>query len=271
MTPRGDADSPPLVDSHCHLGDPRYDEDREETIARARAAGVGAIVCVGAIGPMATNEHALELARSTPEIVVAIGIHPHDVAAATDMDYVQLRALCAADHVAAVGETGLDYHYNHSPPDVQRTHFRRTVQLARDVERPIVVHCREAFSDTRTILDEEGARAVGGVIHCFTGGPREARIFVDLGFYISVSGIVTFKNADEVRAAAAMIPDDRLLIETDGPYLAPVPHRGRRNEPAYVRHVAETVATLRGVSLDRIAQLTSGNAARLFGLRTVSA
>lgn len=263
--------SPPLVDSHCHLGDPQYDTDREEAIARAVANGVGAIVCIGATGAMETNEAALAVARGLPEIVAAVGVHPHDAVHASDTDYDRLHAMCASDTVVAVGETGLDYHYDHSPPEAQRKHFRRTIHLARHVNLPIVVHCRDAFIDTATILREEGANVVGGVVHCFTGGPDDARRFLDLGFHIGLSGIVTFKNAAEVRAAARMIPDDRLLVETDGPYLAPVPHRGRRNEPAYVRHVAETVASLRGVPLERLAGATSANAARLFRLHTIHA
>lgn len=260
-----------LVDSHCHLGDSRYDTDREETIARAVANGVGAIVCIGATGAMETNEAALAVARPAPEIVVAVGVHPHDVAEATDTHYERLQAMCTATTVVALGETGLDFHYNHSPPSVQREHFRRAIQLARRVQLPLVVHCRDAFVDTATILREEGASVVGGVIHCFTGGVDDARRFLELDFHIGVSGIVTFKNSDEVRAATRMIPDDRLLVETDAPYLAPAPHRGRRNEPAYVRRVAEAVASVRGVSLDSLARVTSANAARLFRLRSIQA
>jgi len=258
-------DSVILVDTHCHLADPRYDEDREAIIARAVASGVHAMVCIGAGGPAATNEVAFIIARDEPAIVVAVGIHPHDVAGATEADYDQLRILCASHFVVAVGETGLDYHYSHSPPDVQREHFRRAVQFAREVERPLVVHSREAFADTFAILQEEGAAAVGGVIHCFTGGPEEARPFLDLGFHIGFSGLVTFRKADDVRAAARIIPEGQLLLETDSPYLAPVPHRGRRNEPGYIRYVAETIAGVRGASLEAVAQATSANASRLFG------
>ncbi len=259
-----------LVDSHCHLGDPRFAPDREATIARATAAGVRAIVCVGATGPMATNEAAVALVRRQgPEIVAVVGIHPHDAAGATDADYDRLRALCADPGVVAVGETGLDFHYNHSPPAAQREHFRRTVHLAREVARPLVVHCREAFAETAAILRDEGAAAGGGVIHCFTGGPDDARAFLDLGFHLSFSGVITFRNAEPVRHAARMAPADRLLVETDSPYLAPVPHRGRRNEPALVRHVVETLATVRGTTPEETGCLTAANTARLFGLRSV--
>jgi TatD DNase family protein len=260
-----------LVDSHCHLADGRYDEDREEVVARARAGGVRAIVSIGAMGSMASNAAALATARTSPEIVVVVGIHPHDVDNASEDDYAELGALYASGSIAAVGETGLDFHYMHSPPETQREHFRRAIRQAREFHLPLVVHCRTAFDDCATILREEDARAVGGVIHCFTGGVDEARRFLDLGFHISLSGIVTFRNAADVRAAARVVPDERLLIETDAPYLAPVPHRGRRNEPAYVRHVAETVAELRGVSLDALARSTSANAARVFGLKTIVA
>jgi TatD DNase family protein len=271
-TPGTAADGPVLVDSHCHLGDPRFAPDREATIARAAAAGVRAIVCVGATGSMATNEAAVALVRrEDPEIVAAVGIHPHDVAGATDADYARLRGLCAAPGVVAVGETGLDFHYLHSPAAAQREHLRRTVRLAREVGRPLVVHCREAFAETAAILRDEDAGATGGVIHCFTGGPDDARVFLDLGFHLSFSGVITFRNAGPVREAAAMAPAERLLVETDGPYLAPVPHRGRRNEPAFVGHVVETLASLRGATPGEMGRRTAANAARLFGLRTVRA
>jgi TatD DNase family protein len=217
---------------------------------------------------METNEAAVRITRSDPVIVGAVGIHPHDTAGASAEDHRRLRALCAVESVVAVGETGLDYHYHHSPPAVQQEQFRHTVRLARDVGLPVIVHCRDAFDDAVAILREEGADAIGGVIHCFTGTARDARLFLDLGLYISFSGIVTFRNAEAVRDAARTVPDDRLLIETDGPYLAPVPHRGRRNEPAFVRHVAECVATVRGVGSDALGILTSRNAARLFRLET---
>jgi len=264
------SDSLALVDTHCHLADPRYDEDREATIERAVASGVRGIVCIGAGGPVATNEFAFTIARDDPAIVVTVGIHPHDVEGVSEADYDQLRTLCASHFVVAIGETGLDYHYNYSAPDVQREHFRRAVQFAREVERPLVVHSREAFADTLAILRDEGAAAVGGVIHCFTGGPEEARPFLDLGFHIGLSGVVTFNKADDVRAAARMIPDAQLLLETDSPYLAPVPHRGKRNEPGYVRYVGETVAALRDVSLEALALKTSENAARLFRLGSLA-
>jgi TatD DNase family protein len=259
-----------FVDSHCHLADSQYDEDREETIARAAAAGIRTIVCIGAGGPMTTNEAALALARDEPEIVVAVGIHPHDVVSATDASYDQLRCMCASQVVVAIGETGLDFHYNHSPPDVQRAHFRRAVRLAQEVGRPLVIHSRAAFADTLMILREEEASKVGGVIHCFTGGTDEAHAFLDLGFYIGLSGVVTFKNAEDLRAAARMIPMDRMLIETDGPYLAPVPHRGRRNEPSYVRRVAEAVAAARGLPIEAVARCTTENARRFFRLRSMN-
>jgi TatD DNase family protein len=258
------AGAPAFVDSHCHLADPRYDADRDAVIARAVAHGVRGIVCVGATGSMATNEAALAVARATPGIGAALGIHPHDTAKAEERDYERLLALCGEEGVVAIGETGLDFHYRHSPPQAQREHFRRTLGLARTLGLPVIVHCREAFDDAAAILREEGADLVGGVIHCFTGTARDAGRFLDLGFHISFSGILTFKGADATRAAARTVPDDRLLIETDGPYLAPIPHRGQRNEPAFVVKVAECLAALRDVPLDSVARLTSANAARLF-------
>jgi TatD DNase family protein len=260
--------APALVDSHCHVAEPEFDADRAAVLARAAAAGVTAIVCVGATGPVASNEAALRLAgfHAGVRVAVAVGIHPHHARTADDAALATLARMARAPGVVAVGETGLDYHYDHSPRDAQQAAFARTVALARDVRLPLVVHVREAHADAAAILAAEGADAVGGVVHCFTGTRAESRPYLDLGFHVSVAGIVTFRNADALRDAVRGVPGDRLLIETDAPYLAPVPHRGRRNEPAHVRAVAEAVAAARGEPLAAVAEATTANAARLFGL-----
>jgi TatD DNase family protein len=257
-----------LVDSHCHVAEPEFDADRDAVLARAAAAGVTTLVCVGATGPVASNAGAVALAgrHGAVRVVAAVGIHPHHASSGDDAAFVRLEALAAAPGVVAVGETGLDFHYDFSPRDAQRAAFARTIDVARRRRRPLVVHVREAQAEAADILRREGAADVGGVIHCFTGNADDARRYLDLGFHISVSGIVTFRNAGTIRDAVAAIPHDRLLIETDAPYLAPVPHRGKRNEPAWVVHVAEAVAAVWDVPLADVAAATSTNAGRLFAL-----
>ena len=257
-----------LVDSHCHLAEPDFDADRDAVLQRAVAAGVTGLVCVGATGAVESNFPAVALAgRPAPvSIVATVGIHPHDASTADDAAFETLARLATTPGVVAVGETGLDFHYDRSPRPAQRTAFARTVALARAIRRPLVVHVREAHAEAAAILRAEGAAAVGGVIHCFTGERDDVGPYLDLGFSISVAGIVTFKNADALRDAVRAVPLDRLLVETDAPYLAPVPHRGRRNEPAHVRLVAEMVATVRGEPFAVVAEATAANARRLFSL-----
>ena len=257
-----------LVDSHCHVGEPKFDADRDAVLARAAAAGVATIVCVGATGPVASNAPALALAgnRGGVRVAVAVGIHPHHASTADDAALATLADQARSPGVVAVGETGLDYYYDHSPRDAQRAAFARTIALAREIGLPLVVHVRDAHAEAADILAREGARSVGGVIHCFTGTKDDVRPYLDIGFHVSVAGIVTFRNADPLREAVRHVPLDRLMVETDSPYLAPVPHRGRRNEPAHVRQVAEGVAQARNESLAKIAEATSENALRLFRL-----
>jgi TatD DNase family protein len=262
------SDAGALVDSHCHVAEPEFDADREAVLERAAAAGVGAVVCVGATGTVERNAPAIALAgRRTPVGVVAtVGIHPHEARSADDAAFALLERLARSPGVVAVGETGLDFHYDHSPRPAQRAAFGRTIALARGLGMPLVVHVREAHAEAVEILRAEGAAAVGGVIHCFTGDTADVRPYLDLGFHVSVAGIVTFRNAESLREAVRRVPLDRLLVETDAPYLAPVPHRGRRNEPAHVRLVAEAVAVVRGEPFAVVAEATSVNARRLFGL-----
>ena len=257
-----------LIDTHTHLDDTRYDADREAMIERARQAGVETFITIGC--DLATSRAAVELAERHPFIYASIGVHPHEVRHIGDDWYDELRRLARHPKVVAYGEIGLDYHYNHSPPKLQRDRFREQVLLARECRLPVIIHTREAQEDTIAILREEQAADVGGVFHCFTGDAKLAKDGLDLGFYLSFSGVVTFQNAATLREIAKTVPTDRLLIETDCPYLTPAPHRGKRNEPAYVKLVAETLASVRSgasaVSADDVARVTAANARRLFRL-----
>jgi len=257
---------PALIDTHCHL-DPQYFPDGPAAVlARAEAAGVSGFVVVGVGSDLAPARAAVALAKQElHRITAAVGVHPHDATSLTDITYAELASLAADPNVAAVGEIGLDYHYDHSPREVQRAAFARLVALARTIRKPIVIHTREAAGDTLDILASEGARDVGGVIHCFSEDRAFAERALDLGFDLSFSGIVTFKTAKSVHDVAAWAPIDRILVETDSPYLAPVPLRGKPCEPAYVAHTAARVAELRKIPLEELAQRTTENAERRFG------
>jgi len=256
-----------VIDTHCHL-DPKYASKGQpspaESLARARSVGVVGFVVVG-VGERADEaRHAVSLAKSEHDVVAAVGVHPHDAKAVDDALFDEIAALCKEERVAAVGEIGLDFHYDWSPRDVQRAVFRRFAQLARALNKPIVIHTREAGQEVLEILEQEGARDVGGVIHCFSEDVPFARRALDLGFDLSFSGIVTFKTAKAVQEAAVFCPRDRLLVETDAPYLAPVPFRGKTCEPAMVVHTARFVAQLRNESEALLAEVTSANARRRF-------
>jgi TatD DNase family protein len=254
-----------IVDTHCHLDPQYFPAGPDEVLARARAAGVHGFVVVGVGQDLAPARAAVALAKRMPERVgAAVGIHPHDATTLTDRSFAELSALAHEPEVAAVGEIGLDYHYDHSPRDVQRAAFARLVGLARALKKPIVVHTREAPADTIDILRAEGANEVGGVIHCFSEDRAFAQKALDLGFDVSFSGIVTFKNAAAIHEVAAWAPLDRIVVETDSPYLAPVPLRGKPCEPSYVIHTARRVAELRGMPLEALAEATTKNAERLF-------
>lgn len=255
-----------LIDAHCHVHDRAFRDDFDAVLRRAEEAGVSALVCVGATDGMAGARAAVALAEAHPQIFATVGVHPHDVGAMTEDDWAELRRLAQHPRVHAVGETGLDFYYNHSTPDAQRAAFRRFVALAREVKKPLVVHIRDAHAESAAILREEGVRDVGGQIHCFTGTVEDARVYLEMDLFISFTGIVTFKTADVLRAAARIVPRERLLVETDCPYLAPVPMRGKRNEPAYVRLVAEYLAELRGEARADLFAQTTANARALFRL-----
>jgi TatD DNase family protein len=255
-----------LVDAHCHLDATYFPEGPAGVIARARDAGVVGFVVVGVGESLAQARSAVELAQSQPDRVAAcVGIHPHDAVSWSEEAHVELRALASQPETVAVGEIGLDYHYDHSPRETQRAVFARLIGLARELNKPIVVHTREAAEDTLAILEAEGARDVGGIIHCFSEDRPFASRALDLGLSLSFSGIVTFKSAVAVQDVAAWAPLDRILVETDSPYLAPVPMRGKKCEPAHVVYTARRVAELRGMPVEDLAAVTMANTERCFG------
>jgi TatD DNase family protein len=258
-----------FIDSHCHIDGPEYDADREAVIAAARAAGVTTMLNVGTGDPhRGAFERAVKLAEDHPEIYAAVGIHPHDAKLFDDSAEQRLLDLVKqSKRVVAWGEIGLDYHYDHSPRDVQRTVFRRQLQLARELNLPVIIHSREADEDTIAILraDLSGYQK-GGVMHCFGGSLQMARAAIELGFYISFAGNLTFKKAEDLRDIARQLPLERLMVETDCPYLTPVPFRGKRNEPARVVETARCLAGLHERSLEEIARITGENFERLFGV-----
>ncbi len=254
-----------LIDSHCHIDDARYDADREAMIQRAQAEGVGHFVTIGC--DLDTSRAAVALAQKHSFISATVGVHPHEVKLIQDNWYDELRTLAKSGRVVAYGEIGLDYHYDHSPRDVQRARFREQVRLACALKLPIVIHTREAQEDTIVILKEEKAGEVGGVFHCFSGDAWLAKDALDLGFYLSFSGVITFQNATMLRDIVKTVPLDRIMVETDAPYLTPVPNRGKRNEPAYVRHVADKIAELHGLTIQQVEDATTQNTKRLFAIK----
>jgi TatD DNase family protein len=255
-----------IIDTHCHLADPKLYADLDDVLLRAADAAIGTIVSVGAISSLETDRRTIEIAERYPNVFAIIGVHPHD-AKDCDADRIDaLRELARSKKVVAIGESGLDFHYLHSPVEAQEAALRRHLELAGELDLPISIHCRNAEERLSAIVREVGMPSRGGVIHCFTGNIDAAREFVALGFHISFSGIVTFRNAREIQAAAPTVPDDRVMVETDAPYLAPEPYRGKRNEPAYVRRTLEVLSKLRGVEAERLAGITSENARRLFRL-----
>jgi len=257
----------PVVDSHCHLDFEDFHEDLPSVLERARAAGIVAMVCVGSGGDLGTAERAAALAAQEHDVFAAVGIHPHDAGKILPDFWPALDKLAKAPRVVGIGETGLDYFYDHSPRQVQREVFTRFLALATSVNLPVICHVRDAHDDAIALLRAGPIPAAGGVVHCFSGTVDHARSYLDLGLHLSFSGVLTFKKAEELRAAAAFAPADRIMVETDAPYLAPVPHRGRRNEPAFVLSTLATLAQVRGMALDQAAEVTTANAFRLFNLK----
>jgi TatD DNase family protein len=250
-----------LTDSHCHLDDAKFDEDRDQVIERALAAGVETMMAIGTGDGPPDLETAVRQADRHAFIYATIGIHPHDACKATSESFAKLRALAAHSKVLAVGEIGLDYHYDFSPRDVQRPVFEQQLEIAAEAGKPIVIHTREAWADTLSILSQRWRGQ--GIMHCFTGDAAQAREALELGFYLSYGGVLTFPKAEGVREAARITPEDRLLVETDCPYLAPVPHRGKRNEPAFLVDTVNRLAQIRGTSPEAIAEVTTRNFERL--------
>lgn len=262
-----------LVDSHAHLEGPKFEADRDEMLDRARAAGVVNILAIGSGTGPGTLDCAIRIAEQHDWIYASIGIHPHEAKLATENDYAELESLAHHPRVIGFGEIGLDYFYDHSPREVQIEVFIRQMEIARAAKLPIIIHCRpsenseNAWDDSLRLIRERWASTgLGGVLHCFTGEQKHAKAALDMGFVISFSGNVTFPKAENIRDVARSIPDDRMLIETDSPFLAPVPYRGKRNEPAFVIKTAEKIAELRGKSAEEVGEVTAQNFFRFFGL-----
>ena len=262
-----------FVDSHAHLEGHRFDSDREQVIARAREAGVEAIVAIGNGDGPVNFDCGIQLAEKYEFIYATIGIHPHEGKLADQAAFDRMEQLAKRPKVIAWGEIGLDYFYDHSPRDVQQGAFVKQMELARAAKLPIVIHCRpsdnseDAWDDSLRLLGEQWSPSgLGGVLHCFTGNATQAKRGLDMGFMISFAGNITFPKAQQIREAALEVPVDRMLIETDSPFLAPVPFRGKRNEPAFVKEVARQLGELRGLSTDEIGEQTAQNFRRFFSL-----
>jgi TatD DNase family protein len=253
-----------LIDSHAHIHFKDFEGKIDDVLARARDAGVVTVVNVGT--DIASSREVVAIAEKYPEIFAVVGIHPHDVAKMAEGDLKALADLAKHPKVVAVGEVGLDYYYEHSPREIQQARLADFIRLAREAGKPLVIHCRDAFDDCFRIFDAEDAWTVGGVFHCFTGNAEQAALIAQKGFYVSFSGIVTFRKTTDLQEAARRVPENRFLVETDCPFLAPEPHRGKRNEPAYVRLVARRLAELRGCSEASIQTSTVRNTKTVFRL-----
>ena len=253
-----------LIDSHCHLDMSNYEEDLNEILARALSHGVKSIITIGI--DEESSKKAIDLAKEHPFIKATIGIHPHDVEHSDDTSFQRLKELATAnkEHVVAYGEIGLDYAKQYSAPDIQKVAFQKQLQIAKDLKLPVVIHDREAHEDTLEILQQTGPFPYSGVMHCFSGDVTLAEQVIELGFYISIPGVVTFKNARSLQEVVEKIPLESIILETDGPFLTPMPWRGKRNEPSYLPYTAEKVAELKGISIEEVAKKTTRNVERLF-------
>jgi TatD DNase family protein len=258
-------DSPALIDSHAHIQGAEFAADLKDVVARAQAAGVAKIVVVGGAGELSSNEAALRVAGSFGGLFATVGMHPHDAKDVSEADLARLKKLAADPKTVAIGETGLDFYYDHSPRDLQTKIFARFIHMARETGLPLIVHDRDAHAEIAALLRSEGGGTLRGVIHCFTGDYEAAKMFLELGFYLSFSGILTFKNAEPLRDAARKLPLDRILVETDAPYLTPQEVRKERNQPAFVELTARFVAQARGISYEELDEQVTANAATLFG------
>lgn len=254
-----------LFDTHAHLDDRKYNEDREEMLNRAQQAGVELILNVGYDLP--SSQRSVKLAEKYPFIYAGVGIHPHDADTLNEDSLIKLEKLAQHHKVVAIGEMGLDYYRDLSPRDVQQKAFRAQINLARRVKKPIIIHDRDAHGDIMQVMKEEKVQDIGGVLHCFSGSWEMAKECLKMNFYISIAGPVTFSNGGKLKEIAQKVPLDKLLIETDSPYLTPSPHRGKRNESTYVKYVAEEIAKLRGITLKELANATLANGKLLFNIQ----
>jgi TatD DNase family protein len=252
-----------LVDSHVHLDHEQFRQDLDALIGRAQEQGIRRMLTIGTGDGPPKLDCAIELAVRYAGVSATVGVHPHEAAKADAATFDELRVLLRESSVVALGEIGLDYHYDFSPREVQREVFVEQLRLAREAGKPIIIHTREAWDDTADILRREWTGP--GIMHCFTGDVQQARAALELGFHLSFGGVLTFKTAETVRQAAAIVPDDRLLVETDAPYLAPIPYRGKRNEPAFMVETVRKLASVRGTDAETIASLTTANFERLMG------
>lgn len=255
-----------FFDAHAHIDGKSFDEDRDAVIARAQEAGVSHIVCIGAADEMRANYSSIKLAEEHPNIYATVGVHPHDASIVDEACLAEIERLAQGEKVVAIGETGLDYHYDHSPRDKQIKVFQQFMTMAKKLDLPVVVHTRDADEDTIRIIGSEAAKGVCGVLHSFTGGRALAETAIDIGWYVSFSGILTFSSAQDLQNIAKDLPPEQVMVETDSPYLAPVPKRGKRNEPSYVVHTADKLAELWDKDPIEVRKLTGANAASFYGI-----
>lgn len=251
-----------IFDTHAHYDDEAFEEDREELLLSLSAQGIGKVINIGA--SLQSTKTTVELAQRYPFLYAAVGVHPEGVTELTEESMDWLKELCKLEKTVAVGEIGLDYYWDEPERDLQKQWFRRQLQLAKEVKLPVVIHSREAAKDTIDIMKEEHSEEIGGVIHCYSYTRESARTFLDMGFSFGIGGVLTFKNAKKLKEAVEYIPMDRILLETDCPYLAPVPHRGKRNSSLYLPYVVEELASIKGISREEVERITMENAHRVF-------
>ncbi|MGO1369887.1 MAG: TatD family hydrolase [Senegalia sp. (in: firmicutes)] len=254
-----------LVDSHAHLDDKRFDNDREDLIKNLRENNIEFIINPGA--DLKTSRKAVKLAKENENIYAAVGVHPHDAGDMDENTIAELKKLAKEEKVVAIGEIGLDYYYDNSPREIQKKWFKEQIKLAKELDLPIIIHDRDAHEDTYNILKEENDEKLRGIMHCYQSSLEMSKQFIELGFFISLAGPVTFKNAKTPKEVASGVSLDNLLIETDSPYLTPHPYRGKRNEPKHVKHVAQMIADLKGISIEEVIQKTNQNAKKIFGIK----
>ena len=251
-----------IFDTHAHYDDEAFDEDREELLASLPAQGIGKVINIGA--SLQSTKTTVELAQRYPFLYAAVGVHPEGVTELTEKSMDWLKELCKLNKTVAIGEIGLDYYWDEPERELQKQWFRRQLQLAREVKLPVVIHSREAAKDTIDIMKEEHSEEIGGVIHCYSYTKESAKTFLDMGFSFGIGGVLTFKNAKKLKEAVEYIPMDRILLETDCPYLAPVPYRGKRNSSLYLSHVVEELAAIKGILREEVERITMENALRVF-------